>query len=391
MGHKDHKIEALDLGIFDCEDTYPHTPSPIILALNPSIEKGRLPVGIRLEKDGILLEKNPRKLKLKNNKMTTYKLLTPLLDTLSIGLLGNEKIIAKIGLKILSGGLEDGITFGLANGLKTDPRGIQLAGYDLNTLGYCSSNGVLRSNWNSKFNTSLPRTGAGDILEFWLSNHKKIYFLINKKVFCTIPDCLSKGEIFCWVSLKGIYTEVELLNDLTVHKFQTREDSLNDRLMSFRLKKFEKNEIRNFFKKMNFSNIEYLKRIKMMIGIEDLSTIKESKLSSSTFLKKSKTEKFNFQKNSKNLKKNSDILPTDYDIAQKTTERDLITHRDLQEDIHEDQKNTMITANCQNPLDMSRLSIKSENKNQKKANSDNEDYRFTFSCFCIKFSGKRRT
>ena len=57
MGHKDHKIEALDLGIFDCEDTYPHTPSPIILALNPSIEKGRLPVGIRLEKDGILLEK----------------------------------------------------------------------------------------------------------------------------------------------------------------------------------------------------------------------------------------------------------------------------------------------------------------------------------------------
>ena len=226
VAHKDHNIETLDLGIFDCEDSDIETMNkPLLLALNPSIsiDKGTVKANLEMEKDGILLEKKLQKNKkiiLKNDKMTSFKLTKPILDTSRIKLVGNtEKIIAKIGLKIINGGLEDGVTFGLANGLKTDPRGIQLPGYDVGSLGYCSSNGVLRSNWNSKFNTNLPRTGAGDTIEFWLSNQRKIYFLINKTVFECISGFLDKGEVFCWISLKGIFTEVELLDDPSVDKF----------------------------------------------------------------------------------------------------------------------------------------------------------------------------
>ena len=186
--------------------------------------------------------------------------------------------------------------------------------------------------------------------------------------------------------------------------------------MSFKLKKSEKNEIREFLKKVNFSNLEFPKRIKMMMGIDDLSIVKELRLSlSSSIQKNSKNKKFSFEKKSKNInvKTPSDVLPTDYDFGLKTTERDLIPHHHNHNFYKNETPNNkgtgMITGNLNNPnlnhnaLDMSNLSEKSkgdldlefqEKKNAKKnieKSSENEDYWFTFSCFCIKFSGKRRT
>ena len=108
-------------------------------------------------------------------KGESFKIEEPLFKSRMLDLNSQEEICSSIRLKIISGGMDDNVHFGLAKSIRnTKFNNISIPGKGEDSLGYNSQNGILTLFVNGKKQIQLPRTGSGDTLEFWLTSHSNV-------------------------------------------------------------------------------------------------------------------------------------------------------------------------------------------------------------------------
>lgn len=260
--HKNHQIEILDQGIFQCDQEAPKKGDSVQLVVYPKRIKRGINEGkdeeaeneykrnsarsegnewyhrfSQIPHDNLNLKK--RSIALMKDSELNFSVTDPILKTEEIDLEVNESIVSNISLKILSGGLDDDIHFGLAGGLKTEIKGSQIPGVDSRSFGYSCCSGLLRVNWQRYKVIQLPRTGSGDILTFWVSTHGKVYFFINSFLIHVISDSFESKSLHCWVSLKGTYSEVQIVEEslgLKDEKFKKMEISQFQKLFKDKIR-----------------------------------------------------------------------------------------------------------------------------------------------------------
>ena len=86
-----------------------------------------------------------------------------------------ESMVAKIGFKVISGGMDNDIQVGLMLNPKTSRLGgIAVPGRTQDSVGYNLKTGMLTVVMDGKERIQLPRAGSGDVIEFWFSSYSNV-------------------------------------------------------------------------------------------------------------------------------------------------------------------------------------------------------------------------
>lgn len=87
----------------------------------------------------------------------------------------NESIVATIKMKIISGGMDDNIYFGLSRSFRGKGKRIRyIPGIYVGSIGYHAKTGYLYQNCSDKRKLQLVSAGTGDTLQFWITSHSRV-------------------------------------------------------------------------------------------------------------------------------------------------------------------------------------------------------------------------
>ena len=110
-----------------------------------------------------------------DNKSETFQVVEPIYLGKNTNILQDETFVCKVSLKIICGGLDDKISFGLTGPLKTNKFSEVVPGIYKNSFGYSADTGKMNINiYFNKLSKQFPRSGSGDILTYCITNHSNV-------------------------------------------------------------------------------------------------------------------------------------------------------------------------------------------------------------------------